>query len=112
MEQETAWDRVMAGRSARKRLTGSALSETDVLMMFRALHRFRAGRTPICAPKGKPPRSECPFYSKCPRWQTEGGDWVSLDEDFDSAEKRRAAWPCSRVLSLLEPEVNWIGMRR
>lgn len=101
----------MPSKASRRRQSGSALSESDVLMMFRALHRFRAGRTPLCAAKGNPPRSECPLFAKCPRWQNEDDHELSLNEDFDTTEKRRSAWPCSRVLSLLEPDVNWIGSR-
>jgi hypothetical protein len=36
---------------------------------------------------------------------------LSFYEDFEEAERRRSAWPCSRLLNLLDAEVNWIGSR-
>lgn len=37
-------------------------------------------------------------------------DWAaSLDETTAETDRRRATWPCSRLLDLLSPELTRIG---
>ncbi len=85
------------------------VSDDEVLLLWRALTRFRTGRRPACAPHGSPPRSDCPLYDQCPRWQ-EADDWqLSLEEEVTATERRRAAWPCSRLLELLGPRTRTLG---
>jgi len=87
------------------------VSEDEVLTLWRALLRFRSGPRPGCAPSGKPPHSECPLFSACPRWQERDDLELSFQEDFEQTERRRAAWPCSRLLDLLDTEIDWVGHR-
>jgi hypothetical protein len=88
----------------------SRVSEDEVLLLWRALRAFRSGSRPACQPRGKPPKSPCPLYADCPRWHGQLDDRVaSLEESLASTERRRAAWPCSRLLELLSPEVTHIG---
>jgi hypothetical protein len=50
------------------------------------------------------------LHGHCPRWQGQPDDWVaSLDETAEQTERRRATWPCSRLLDLLSPELTRIG---
>ncbi len=79
------------------------------MLLWRALLRLRSGREPLCAPRGSPPESECPLFARCPRWTEPVDRAPSLEEDFDEAERREESWPCSRIMRLLDPEVNWIG---
>lgn len=51
------------------------------------------------------------MYSSCPRWQQGNDKDLSLYEDFEATERRRAAWPCSRLLDVLDTGVNWVGQR-
>jgi hypothetical protein len=99
------------GRRRRKTI-GGRLDQDEVLLLWRALLRFRSGRNPLCAPQGSPPKSECPLCARCPRWSERDDRELSLDEDFEETERRQDAWPCSRIMGLLDPEVNWIGQRR
>jgi hypothetical protein len=92
--------------------SGQPVSPEEVLTLWRALLRYRSGGRPACAPRGRPPRSECPMYSFCPRWQQDSDEGLSLYEDFDATERRRASWPCSRLLDVLDTRVNWVGQRR
>jgi hypothetical protein len=86
------------------------VSEFEVLLYWRALRHFRSGRRPGCAPRGSPPRSECPLFETCPRWHGQPDDYAAaLDEDEQQTERRRASWPCSRLLDLLGPELHHIG---
>lgn len=88
----------------------SRVSDAEVLLCWRALHRFRTGRTPGCAPRGRPPTSACPLFDACPRWHGQPDDYqAALVEDEDATERRRAAWPCSRVLDLLGPQTHRFG---
>ena len=87
------------------------VSEEEVLTLWRALLRFRSGSRPSCAPTGRPLRSECPLFSSCPRWQEPDDLELSFHEDFEEDERRRAAWPCSRLLDLLDTQVDWVGSR-
>jgi hypothetical protein len=81
----------------------------EVLLLWRALSAFRAGPNPPCAPTGRPARSRCPLSQECPRWDGPDDHLASLDEDPASTERRRAAWPCSRLLELLGPDTSRIG---
>lgn len=92
-------------------MTDANVSKDEVLTMWRALLRFRSGPRAACAPAGRSLRSECPLYSGCPRWQQRDDLELSLQEDFEETERRRAAWPCSRLLDLLDAEVDWVGSR-
>jgi len=83
----------------------AVVSESEVLLCWRALWHFRSGRRPTCAPHGSPATSLCPLFDACPRWRGQPDDYhASLDEDQDATERRRANWPCSRLLDLLSPE--------
>jgi hypothetical protein len=87
----------------------ATVTDAEVLLLWRALTRFRTGRLPQCAPKGRPATSPCPFAAQCPRWQLPDDDYVrSLDESVEETEFRRADWPCSRLLELLGPTVSRI----
>lgn len=90
---------------------GAAVSPEEVLALWRALLRFRSGGRPACAPRGKPRKSECPLYASCPRWKQGDDKELSRDEDFDATERRRASWPCSRLLDILDTRVDWVGQR-
>ena len=88
----------------------SRVSEDEVLLMWRALRAFRSGRRPLCAARGRPVRSDCPFHHHCPRWAGQPDDWLaSMEETAEETERRRSAWPCSRLLELLSPDLTRIG---
>jgi hypothetical protein len=88
----------------------AVVTETEVLLCWRALRHFRSGRRPACAPRGRPPTSICPLFDACPRWHGQPDDYrAALDEDPEATERRRADWPCSRLLELLGPEVRHIN---
>jgi hypothetical protein len=52
------------------------------------------------------------LFAACPRWEQADDQELSASEDFEATERRRASWPCSRLLDLLDPQVDWIGRRR
>lgn len=85
------------------------VDEDEVLLLYRALRTFRAGRNPACAPRGRPRRSECPLYGSCGRWAQPDDEGLSREETLERTEARRATWPCSRVLDALAPGVTRIG---
>lgn len=86
------------------------VSDDEVLLLWRALRAFRSGRRPRCRPRGRPARSDCPLQAGCPRWRGQPDDWAaSLEETSGQTERRRASWPCSRLLGLLSPELTRIG---
>ena len=88
----------------------SRVSEDEVLLLWRALRAFRSGHRPLCAARGRPARSSCPLYDRCPRWGGQPDDWLaSMEETAEQTERRRSAWPCSRLLELLSPELTRIG---
>ncbi len=88
----------------------SRVSEDEVLLLWRALRAFRSGSKPQCAPRGRPVRSDCPLYDGCPRWHGQPDDRLaSLEETLEEIERRRAGWPCSRLLELLSPDLTRIG---
>ena len=97
----------------RKRESGGRLGSDEVLLLWRALLRFRSGRQPPCAPRATPSDSDCPLAASCPRWNVQPDDHeLTLEEDFDATERRQALWPCTRLMNLLDPDVDWIGRRR
>jgi hypothetical protein len=86
------------------------VSDDEVLLLWRALRTFRSGRQPVCRPRGRPARSVCPLHESCPRWHGQPDDWAaSLEEAAELTERRRAAWPCSRLMELLAPGLTRIG---
>jgi hypothetical protein len=87
------------------------VSEDEVLLLWRALRRLRSGKRPGCAPRGRPARSDCPLFDRCPRWSGPDDNRLSLEESPEQTERRRAAWPCSRLLDLLGPDVDYVGRR-
>jgi len=88
----------------------SRVSEDEVLLLWRALRAFRSGKRPACGARGHPARSGCPMHDRCPRWGGQPDDWLaSLEETAEQTERRRAGWPCSRLLELLGPDLTRIG---
>lgn len=85
------------------------VSENDVLLLWRALMAFRSGRRPACRAAGQPPRSPCPLHAQCPRWAGPEDYYAVMEETIEQTERRRAAWPCSRLAELLSPELRRIG---
>lgn len=83
--------------------------DDEVLLLWRALSAFRSTSSPRCRPHGTPPRSPCPLVAACPRWQQPDDRLLILEETIEETERRRAAWPCSRLLGLLGPETRRIG---
>jgi len=77
------------------------VTEEEVLLLWRALLRFRSACEPACAPRGGPSGSMCPLFEQCPRWHNQPSG--RPDENVD-AEQQRAAWPCSRLLTVLAPD--------
>lgn len=84
------------------------VDQQEVLLLWRALREFRTGKAAGCAPRDRPPRSLCPLYERCSRWSDPDDQILSLDETTEQTERRRASWPCSRLLDLLGPETSWI----
>lgn len=87
----------------------AAVNESEVLLLWRALRQFRSGKTPPCAPRGRPPQSTCPLYAGCGRWNEPDDYRLSLEETLEQTERRRARWPCGRLLELLGPDTSRIG---
>ena len=88
----------------------ASVTDAEVLLLWRALRRFRSGGRPRCAPRGRPSMSDCPLFHDCPRWHGQPDDGAaSLTETLAETERRQAAWPCSRLLDVLSPEVTRIG---
>lgn len=85
------------------------VSDDEVLLLWRALRAFRTGKTPICSARGKRRPSPCPLYERCPRWSGPDDYQAQLHETVDQTERRRSAWPCSRLLDLLSPELRSLG---
>jgi len=86
------------------------VSEDEVLLLWRALRKFRSGSKPKCAPRGRPPSSDCPLYRQCPRWNGQPDDaTATLTESLAETERRQSSWPCSRLLELLAPDLTRIG---
>lgn len=86
----------------------SRVKPGEVLLLWRALSSYRSGRHPACAPQpGK--QNPCPLADACPRWEGPDDFEASLGEDFEETERRRAGWPCSRLLELLGPDTVRIG---
>lgn len=86
------------------------VSEDEVLLLWRAMRAFRSGARPRCAPRGKPATSDCPLYDRCPRWRGQPDDRAAiLAETAGETERRRATWPCSRLLDLLAPDLTRLG---
>lgn len=87
----------------------ATVDAAEVLLLYRALREFRSGRKPACAPHGRPASSTCPLFQRCDRWSGPDDFSLSLDETLDDTERRRASWPCSRLLDLLGPEMTRLG---
>lgn len=84
------------------------VSDAEVLLLWRAMSHLRTGKKPACAPRGNTP-SPCPLYQECPRWSGPDDYTAALEETVEATERRRAAWPCSRLLDLLGPQTHTIG---
>jgi hypothetical protein len=87
----------------------ASVSENEVLLLWRALRTFRSGKRPSCAPRGRPPRSICPLYGGCERWSGPDDYLLDLQETDAQTQRRRARWPCSRLLEVLDPTVSRIS---
>jgi hypothetical protein len=87
----------------------ASVSEDEVLLLWRALMAFRSGPRPACRAQGKPQRSPCPLHAACPRWRGPDDYLAAMEETLDETERRRAAWPCSRLAGLLSPELRNLG---
>ena len=85
------------------------VSDDEVLLLWRALAAFRSGPRPGCRATGRPPRSLCPLHSQCPRWDGPDDYRAIMEETLEQTERRRSAWPCSKVLELLSPDLKRIG---
>ena len=85
------------------------VSEDEVLLLWRALVAFRSGRRPACGAKPRPLRSPCPLYDQCPRWDGPDDYLAVMEETPEQTERRRAAWPCTRLGDLLAPDLRHIG---
>jgi hypothetical protein len=86
------------------------VTDDEVLLLWRALRAFRSGSRARCAPRGRPAASDCPLYSRCPRWRGQPDDRLAtLTETAAETERRQAAWPCSTLLNLLTPDLTRIG---
>jgi len=85
------------------------VTEDEVLLLWRALIAFRSGKRPACRPVGRPPRSPCPLCHECPRWYGPDDYQAVMEETEEQTERRRSAWPCSRLTGLLSPELRHIG---
>lgn len=85
------------------------VSESEVLLLWRAVRQFRSGKVPGCAPRGRPPSSKCPLYVTCGRWSEPDDYRLSLEETLEQTLRRRARWPCGRLLDLLGPDTTRIG---
>jgi hypothetical protein len=73
-----------------------------------ALRAFRSGKRPECAPRGRPAHSACPLFAGCPRWSQPDDYRAALDETAETTERRRASWPCSRLMDLLGADTTTI----
>jgi hypothetical protein len=88
----------------------SRVSEDEVLLLWRALRAFRSGARPGCAPRRGASESNCPLYGCCPRWHGQPDDRAAtLAETAAQTERRQGAWPCSKLLGLLGPDVARIS---
>jgi hypothetical protein len=86
------------------------VTEDDVLLLWRALRAFRSGSRSACQPQGRPQCGPCPFYRVCQRWRGQVDDRIAImDETLGQIEAWRSAWPCTRILNLLTPEVTRIS---
>jgi hypothetical protein len=94
---------------AQRGLDVAGVNADEVLLLRRALRDFRSGPRPNCAPRGRPQRSTCPLFRGCERWEGPDDYRQSLDESLEQTERRRAAWPDSRLLDLLSPDLSRLG---
>jgi hypothetical protein len=85
------------------------VNDDEVLLLWRAMTAFRSGSRPACKATGKPLRSPCPLHGQCPRWDGPDDYLAVMDETPEQTERRRSAWPCSRIMELLSPDLKRIG---
>lgn len=83
--------------------------EDEILLLWRALVRFRSGGKAACAPDPRTGGSACPLSGACPRWAEPDDEQLSFEETVEQTETRRSAWPCSRLLELLGPDTTRIN---
>jgi hypothetical protein len=100
---------MVADQKLGKERSMATVSDNEVLLLWRTLSVFRSSVSPGCRPEGNPPRSQCPLLARCPRWYGPDDRLLSLEETVEETERRRAAWPCSRLLDLLGPETRRIS---
>jgi hypothetical protein len=90
--------------------TVAKVSDDEVLLLWRALMAFRSGPRPACRAVGRRRRrSPCPLHDQCPRWDGPDDYLAVMEESPEQTERRRAAWPCTRIGDLLSPELRSIG---
>ena len=85
------------------------VSEDEILLLWRALMAFRSGKRLACRPAGRPPRSPCPLHHGCPRWDGPEDYYAVMEETEEQTERRRSAWPCTRIAGLLSPDLRHLG---
>lgn len=87
----------------------ATVDDQEVFLLWRALSRFRSGGRPGCQPRGPRRQSDCPLFTRCPRWSGSDDRDLAMSETFEESERRRESWPCSRLLGLLGPTTRRIG---
>ena len=50
-----------------------------------------------------------PLYGGCPRWSGPDDYLAVMEETPEQTERRRSAWPCTRLADLLSPDLRRIG---
>jgi hypothetical protein len=56
-----------------------------------------------------PRAASAALYETCDRWSEPDDYRLSLEETVEQSERRRARWPCSRLLELLGPGISRVG---
>lgn len=87
----------------------ATVDSDEVLLLWRSVSAYRSGVRPACQPRGPGRRSDCPLYARCPHWSQPEDRRLVFEESFSDTDRRRASWPCSRLLEALGPETSRIG---
>lgn len=61
------------------------------------------------ARRSAPRAASAALYETCDRWSEPDDYRLSLEETVEQSERRRARWPCSRLLELLGPGISRVG---